>query len=524
MEYIEGRPLKALIAEKGCIGEEEPIRYAAQVCDALEAAHAEGIIHRDVKPQNILLDSQGNVKITDFGIATSASSKEPKDSEAIGSVFYISPEQAKNEKVDRRTDIYSLGIVLYEMLTGKLPYTGEKTVAVALKHINEKITPPARVNSNISAAVNFIVLKATCKAPKDRYRSAEAFKADLLRVPQEPDGRYVDIPEALKHEPETSPYQINKIWKTAVLAALVLIVGAAIYLGFRLFGTPSELIQVADITGISVAEAKAWLESEGLIADIVYEHNETAAADTVVAQEVAEGKKVPKGTIVTLTVSDGPGGLVMPDLVGMSLEEARQKLEEMDLGPADIDYEVRADVAQGRVVSQMPEADTEIISGELVTLIVSGEAPQEGALIPSLKGLSVDQAVSLLQSMGFTSCFVYEQENAAEAGTIFNQSPVEGAQAVYSDEIMLYMSAYAQKAFSGVFRESFDVAEAGSKVQVVLVDKVNNVDVCFVVQEPDSSDTHISLDIPLTAFTGGIKTVIVYVNNVATYTYKVMFN
>jgi serine/threonine-protein kinase len=409
------------------------------------------------------------------------------------------------------------------MLTGKLPHTGEKAVAVALKHINERITPPISVNDRISMAANNIVLKATSKNPKDRYRSAEAFKADLQRAFSEPDGEFVDIPKALSAEAKAKMHGRQKMWKVGILALLLLIAGAAVYLGFSLFSKPTVTAKVLNMVGMTMEDAEILMANDDLTANVVYEPNETADEGIVVSQSVAEGTRLSKGSSVTLTVSSGPAGMVMPDLMGKSYDEAVTIIESMGLEPADVTYELREDVPQGEVIEQMPEADTPISRNELVSLIVSGEAPQEGSLIPSVKDLAVDQAVSLLQSLGFTNCVVYEQENEATAGTVFNQSPVEGTQTLYSDEVILYVSAYASKYHSGSFSETFEVTEKGSQIRVVLVDMINGVSINFKVYEDTPTDTTVHIDLPLSSFASGYRTVIVYINNVEASTYNILF-
>ncbi len=194
MDYIEGSTLKSLIEQKGALDEKDALLIAIQICAALSAAHKHGIIHRDIKPQNILLDKENNAKLTDFGIAKSINTtKQQMEKQVMGSVYYISPEQARNEAIDARSDIYSLGILLYEMLTGELPHTGEQTVSVALKHINEQLRPPSEINPSVSASLSNIVLKATSKNRKDRYRTADALKQDLTRALVDPSGEFVDI-------------------------------------------------------------------------------------------------------------------------------------------------------------------------------------------------------------------------------------------------------------------------------------------------------------------------------------------
>ena len=224
MEYIDGKTLKAIVDRKGRLDEHEAIEYALQVCSALAAAHRKGIIHRDIKPRNILLNSENHIKVTDFGIAMSMSKEDGDECNAIGSVHYVSPEQAKGEHVDARTDIYSLGIMLYEMITGKLPYTGEKTIAVALKHINEPLTPPIDVNSSISMALNQIIIKATSKNKRDRYKTMTAMKSDLVRALVDPSGDFVDVqPQPAPHPLFQRNHKKNLIWKICILVVMTVV-------------------------------------------------------------------------------------------------------------------------------------------------------------------------------------------------------------------------------------------------------------------------------------------------------------
>ncbi len=526
MEYVEGRTLKSIIDESGSLGETEAIEYAMQICDALEAAHCEGIIHRDIKPQNILVRDDGCIKLTDFGIATSVTTAPHKDAQVMGSVFYISPEQARGDKVDLRTDIYSLGIVLYEMLTGCLPHTGDKTVAVALKHINEKLTPPAQIKPSISSAVNNIVVKAMSKSPKDRYRSANALKSDLERALEEPGGNFVDVPrQALSDEAKAHLRGKHKVWKVCVLAALVLIAGGAVYLGFFLFGQSSPgNTHIGNVTGLRADIALTQLEKSGLHVDITYESSETVDEGVVISQSVAGGTKAVKGTAVLLVVSSGPAGLVMPDLVGMDVEEAQAKIEAMGLSPADITYEVREDVLTGKVVSQMPEADDDVTPDELITLTVSGESAEESSLIPTMKNMPVDQAVNLLTGSGFTNCLVYEQDSDSQEGIVSSQSPVEGAQAFHSDEVILYISRFSTKAYSGTFNQTITLPDTASKIRIVLTDYLNGSEIRFVVGEASDQMLTYRVSLTLSAFSAGKKTITVYINNVETYSYEVSFS
>ena len=239
MEFVEGRTLKSIIENQHILDEKEAIQYAIQICSALSAAHKRGIIHRDIKPQNIMIDSDNRAKVTDFGIAKSLSARHEIEPQVIGSVYYISPEQAKGESVDTRTDIYSLGIMLYEMTTGELPYTGDQTVSVALKHINEQIIAPMQKNPSLSESINKIILKATSKNKRDRYRSMDAMRDDLVRALVDKSGEFIE----LAYQPRPIlPVNLGefsrkfKIWKICVLA--VLIVGVALTAYFSAEGDP----------------------------------------------------------------------------------------------------------------------------------------------------------------------------------------------------------------------------------------------------------------------------------------------
>ena len=298
MEYVEGFTLKNVVEKSGTLSESKAVEYALQICSALGAAHKEGIIHRDIKPHNILIDTQDKLKVTDFGIAKSVTAGISKSGQVIGSVYYVSPEQAKGEVLDQRSDIYSLGIVMYEMLTGRLPYTGEKSVSVALKHINEKITPPKQLNEQISESLNKIILKATSKDKSDRYENIEELKEDLTLSIIDKSGDLVDIKEHSTASMISINLKKSKIWKITVIAVtLLLLVAAGVFGGNALFsGAQVQPTQIAfytlpSLVGMDVEDAKSILGEMGIGYSEVYMNNDTVEAGLIIEQSPEAGSK-----------------------------------------------------------------------------------------------------------------------------------------------------------------------------------------------------------------------------------------
>ncbi|MGI5850097.1 MAG: protein kinase domain-containing protein [Christensenellales bacterium] len=525
MEYIEGPSLKSMIKKNTRIEEKEAIEYAIQICNALGAAHKMGIIHRDIKPQNILIEKGGKAKLTDFGIAKSVSSDEDQEKKVIGSVYYIAPEQAKGDKVDARTDIYSLGIVMYEMLTGELPYTGGETVAVALKHINEQITPPVSKNSSLSKSINDIVLKATCKNKRDRYHSIGDFKSDLIRALADPDGTFVDLPSIYKNIAEkTRSKSNNRIWKSCILFVLLVMVVSIIIIGTEVFSTSaSQMVVIPDLIGLPLSSAVDQMDKT-LTIETVYESNEEAEQGTIISQYPDAGNRVVNGNVLSLTVSSGPADLMMPNMVGMTLEDAQELIQTMELTLSDINYELCQDVEPDNVISQLPEAGSTVTINDVVSLTVSAENMQESAVMPEMSGMLLDQAIGLLYDNGFKICFVYQEESDLQEGTVVRQSPEQGIQALYTDDIDLWISEYLKNDFYGTISAEVEIPEKESKVRMVLQEMINGNPVNFVKQEILADAGVLPVAINLESTSGGLKTFKIYVNNVETYNAEVFLS
>ncbi|MBQ9832574.1 MAG: serine/threonine-protein kinase, partial [Clostridia bacterium] len=304
LEYVEGRTLKEIITEEKTLSPKQTINIACQVLDALSHAHERGIIHRDVKPQNVIITPRGKVKLTDFGIArdTASTTRTFAGSNMIGSVHFLSPEQARGEEVTAESDIYSCGIMLYEMLTGTVPFSGDNTVAIALKHLQEDITPPVRVNSKIPSSLSDIIVKAASKRPEDRYESASAMKADLQRSLREPHGKFARKKTA--QETETEKKNAFAKLKVGTIAFVVLLVlGLLIMLLFvttSLLGSSTSRPQftVPLFVGKTLDEAMQLAESNGYVLSPQYEPNADSPKGEVIFQVPSKGTKLAEGGTV----------------------------------------------------------------------------------------------------------------------------------------------------------------------------------------------------------------------------------
>ena len=386
MEYVEGSTLKNVIEENGALAESHAVEYSLQICSALSAAHKKGIIHRDIKPHNILISTEDNLKVTDFGIAKSVTAEISKSGQVIGSVYYVSPEQAKGEVLDQRSDIYSLGIVMYEMLTGKLPYTGEKSVSVALKHINEKITPPKQHNEKISESLNKIILKATSKDREDRYESIEELKKDLALSIVDKSGDFVDIKEHSSANMISINLKKSKIWKITVIAVtLLLLIAAGVFGGNALFSgaqvqpTQNAFYTLPSLIGMDIENAKSILDEMGIGYSEVYINDETVEAGRIIEQSPESGSNMQMQDAVTLTVSLGPEVVYMPNLIGMTESEAISFVEDMGLTIADTTYEVDESMIEGTVIAQVPAAESDILPAAEVNLVIATKPEKKQA-------------------------------------------------------------------------------------------------------------------------------------------------
>ena len=480
MELVEGKPLSQIIAEKGRLDYKEAINVARQVASALSLAHKNQIIHRDVKPHNVLITSTGVAKLADFGIARAVTNSPVVDgtnNKVMGSVHYLSPEQARGSYLDERSDIYSLGIVLYEMLTGKVPFDGDNAISIALMHINETMTPPTQLVSGIPPQLERVVMKATDKYQTNRYASADELIAELDNIdfitkvmgskafgefgPDYPerrddfrrrtpyDGgkvRKIDVEPEPEDETETEDrirYEHEKAKKKnretgnkkqsskliAVILVLVLIIGGAglfalgSMLGF--FGSENTDVTVPPLTGKTYDQAASELEALGLVikeGEQVYSPDQEKGKIT--SQTPKEGSVVGIGTAVEVNISRGKKDGVVPNIVNKDLAAAEAYLAEFGF-KLGTQTQVESHLPKGTVISQSPEAGDKANSGASINVEVSDGKGKEMTKVPNLYGLSKEQADAALAAEGLTvdvDNIKYEENEFAPANTVLYQT------------------------------------------------------------------------------------------------------
>ncbi len=434
MEYVDGKNLKQYIREKGRLAVSEAVAIARQIAEALAQAHAAGVIHRDIKPQNILFSRDGQVKVADFGIAIAADGSTLTCSDDVfGSVHYFSPEQARGNLAGKQSDLYSLGIILYEMVTGRVPFSGESPVSVAMKHVQEPIEPPRRLVPSIPEPLERIILKAVQKEPAKRYQDAESFLEDLKLFQDKgfsravPETAAVDDEETIVLKPVTAPPP-DKLWRRSWFWPLVIVIflSSTLLVGFiaaRDLLFPAEVV-VPEVRELPQNDAVAVLQEHGLRPNptVTYVYDDTIPVGHVVRTDPFQGRTVRKKRTIELYVSKGPEYILAPDLYLKTENEARILLQEMDLIP-DVIRESHDEVPEGKIFRQVPSAGSRLARGEQVVIYVS----QGGRPFPvmNLIGMSREKAEEYLQQEGLKPRLVY-QASDEPAGTVVAQFPEPG--------------------------------------------------------------------------------------------------
>jgi serine/threonine-protein kinase len=416
MEYIEGPTLKEIVRERGPAPPDAAIDVVLQILRAARFAHQRGVVHRDIKPHNVLIDEEGRVKVTDFGIARAGSSDMTETGSIMGTAQYLSPEQAQGKPVDARSDLYSIGIVLYELLTGRVPFDAESAVTVALKQVSEAPIPPREIDPAIPPALEGVVLRAMEKDPARRFADADEFIEALHRARQAPD-ELIAVAPALPIEEvlEEEDRKHRRWW----LWLLILLALAAIAFGLYSVLTP-EQVKVPDVLGRPSANAAQTLQNNGFEVDIQPAENPDVPQDRVFAQDPRPGQMADEGSTVTLRVSSGPGQAAVPSVAGQSRADAEDALRE-----AGFDVEVEQvfsdEVGKGKVIETAPPEGTLVERGSTVTLRVS-KGPEQVA-VPDVTGETEENARSAIEGAGLRVGKVTEEESEEEPGTVLKQSP-----------------------------------------------------------------------------------------------------
>ena len=463
MELVDGITLKQYLNKKGVFDYDEATSYVVDVAEALSCAHANGIIHRDIKPQNILMTPDLIPKVTDFGIARAVtSSTVTMTKETMGSVHYISPEQARGGFLDERSDLYSLGIMYYELVTGELPFDEDTTVTIAIRHIREEITPPIELNPHIPASVNAVILKLTKKSPDERYQSAEELIEDLDAILVDPD---VAIGDDTFREPVSSIaanldqrglFQVeqvkrptpfvpvddededgdddfifeeknpsNKKKKILIGAGIAVAVIALAVLACVLF-LGGKSITVPDISGLTEAQATQLLESCGLTLEVEKEvFSSTVEAGKVVSQNPKANATAKSGDVVKVTISKGVDQVTVPDVIGQTESDAIKLLESAKLS-WEVKREYNSEYENGTVYAISPGVGEQADEQSTVTIYVSRGT--ESATVPGIVGLTANDANARIQANGFTVGNVsYEYSSSYAEGVVMKQSLSEGS-------------------------------------------------------------------------------------------------
>lgn len=452
MEYIDGITLKEYIEMQGILDWKETLHLTTQILKALQHAHENGIVHRDIKPQNIMLLQDGTIKVTDFGIAHFSSNPTRTVTEqAIGSVHYIAPEQARGDKTDGKTDIYSVGVMMYEMLTGKLPFDGDSAVSVALMQLQSTAKRPTQINSDIPSGLEEITIKAMQKNPKDRYLSAVEMLSDIERFRLNPSIRfeykYFDsesgYSDAIKKSkkshsdlhsdrddyddsPVKSPV-LSAIKGVIIAAVLVLVVfgGLALYKGYT-SSLPKE-VDVPNFVGMTVSEATA-LSNGQFEFEFESRYSDEFEVDAIIYQTPEAGsKKVKEGSTISLVVNSSDTDITVPYAgVNGDVETTVAKLEELNLVPQVLYVESEKEAMT--IDSIFPPVGSQVKIGSTVYVFVSKGTNTQGIEMPDLTGLTLYEAQSKLEELGFENVKVaYDDKSKAPKDQVIRQNPVSGS-------------------------------------------------------------------------------------------------
>jgi serine/threonine-protein kinase len=473
MEYLDGRTLKELLIRNGPTPPAIAIDYARQILGALSFAHRNGIVHRDIKPHNIIVRPDGRLKVTDFGIARSGASQMTEAGSIVGTAQYLSPEQARGAPVDPRSDLYSLGIVLYEMLTGKVPFTGDTPVEIAMKHLSQVPEPPSTLRPEVPHDLDAVVMRALAKDPDQRYGSAEEMDADLARVARgvavsrETEDAMTQVlagagvaasqtmvtkPRAVATPPippayrtptpyydyeEQPPRRSLLPW----LLALLLIVAAAaggwfLYTKIQDQLNDSKPVAVPDVTRLEENLAKTKIEQAGLTPQVRKLPNDTVPAGQVAEQNPAGGAKINKTSTVTLIVSTGIAQVAVPGVVGLDLTSAVQTLAQKGFNSKI--RRIYSSEPQDTVTAQLPAAGDKVDKGYTVTLNVSRGA--KPITIPDVTGQPFANAQSQLIGLGFTVSRIDAPSDQQPQGVVISMDPPQGSAEPSGTRITLTVS------------------------------------------------------------------------------------
>ena len=544
MEYVQGKTLKELIKEKGRLSPAVAAQITIRILSALQHAHQNGIIHRDIKPQNILVHADGHIKVADFGIARMANSSTlTRGDSVMGSVHYFSPEQASGQAANATSDLYSVGVVMYEMLTGRVPFDGDSPVAVAMQHLHARPAPIENFAPESPAAINHVCLMAMEKKPQYRYQSAREMATELrmalegrtekmqprvvekpMTVPAQPVGGAVQGKEEAGSRYNTvrrKPVKNHQgLWilfsllMTAVVCYGLYVGGAAIY------EKVVNSTTVPDFVGMEITVAQRTAQRAGLNPEVVEINHPTISSGTVILQAPEVDTTLRKGDSVVLTVSKGPSSQKLPDLVGMSTQNAINTLQPMGVTLMVLERVVSSEVQADLIIRQEPEADTQCKSGDIVQVVVSGGM----AFVPDLLGQPLSTAQENLAAAGLginASVSYVDTTDAALHNTIASQTPAAETPVILGGQVAV--TVYRVPELLAKAKVILDLPQTDSLTSVRISLNGGNGEVTvFQGEFPANTSRH--PEVELKTQEAGDYTYRVYFNDKFAYQHQVTLN
>ncbi len=443
MEYVEGDSLKELIDQGMAVP--AAVSVIRQVLEAARFAHQKGIVHRDMKPQNVLIDADGRAMVTDFGIARAGSSEITQTGSVMGTAQYLSPEQAQGKETTPTSDIYSIGVVLYEALTGNVPFEADSPVAVALKQVQEVPRRPSAINPEVPPALDAVVMRALAKNPDARFSDAKSFMDALDEAEARPDtprsedtasypavGVFGEHDDGGPADDDLDRRDRRGLRRWIVLGLLVSAIAALVAFGLT---RPSET-EVPSVIGQDVAAATEVLEGRGFDVDTTLVAN-AAPRDTVLEQDPTALENAEEGSTVNLTVSSGPGTVEVPDVSGLAPKQAAAELDDVGL---EVQSEERFDdtVSKGSVIGTEPAAGIQVAGGSTVKLLVSKGSDKVD--VPAVVGQTTEQAVSAIETAELTAS-IQQRVDAAPEGQVVAQTPTGGQKLKRGGQVTIFVSS-----------------------------------------------------------------------------------
>ena len=437
MEYVEGQTLRELLRHDAGVSTERSLEITAEILRALDYSHRAGIVHRDIKPGNVMVTESGQVKVMDFGIARAmgdAHQTMTQTSMVVGTAQYLSPEQARGETADARSDLYATGCVLYELLTGRPPFVGDSLVSVAMAHVKESPLPPSTLNGSLTPSVDAVVLTALAKDRLQRYQSAAEMRADVERaregmpvaavapLPGADAAATTLVPGITDAEPEPEKPSARRYVLTTL--GVIVVLALAGLAGWALFQPSAEQVRVPNLIGQTLSESQNALTERGLrVGETTERADPEAEAGTVVEQSPTSGELVDPDSSVDLVLSTGRDTTLVPSVVGLSVAEARPLLTEAGLEISEV-REEPSDDPEGTVLEVQPPAGSEVDVGSSVVLVASSGTIE----VPNVEGLPESEATAILSQAGFQVLVNDEESATDDPGTVLFQAPAAGTQ------------------------------------------------------------------------------------------------